>query len=94
MGRPKSVILTPAETKAEIKANNAQAKELQAAIKANEKYRSDATKEYDRAVKAAEKARDGSVKAVEREIKRLTKELDAINAKTAKLQGPKETATA
>jgi hypothetical protein len=53
MGRPKSVILSPAETKAEIKANNAQAKELQAAVKANEKIRNDAVKEYDRVVKAA-----------------------------------------
>lgn len=94
MGRPKSVILTPAETKAEIKANNAQAKELRAAIKVSEKCRSDAAKEFDRAVKAAEKARDDLIKAAEKEIKNLTKELDALNAKTAKLQGPKETATA
>jgi len=94
MGRPKSVILSPAETKAEIKANNAQAKELQAAVKANEKIRNDAVKEYDRVVKAAEKTRDSTIKIADKEISRLTKQIDVLTAKTTKLRGAVETPTA
>lgn len=94
MGRPKSVILTPQELKAALGTNNARLKELRAKVKAYEGDRAKATKTFDKAVKAAETARDAAIKATDKNIKSVTKEIEALEAKNAKLKpAPAETPT-
>lgn len=94
MGRPKSVILTPAELKTALGTNNAQLKNQKALLKAAEAARAGATTNFDKAVKAAEKVRDAAIKAADKNIKSVSKEITAIEAKNAKLKpAPVETKT-
>ena len=94
MGRPKSVILTPQELKAALGTNNARLKELRAQIKTYESARAKASKDFDKAVKAAEVVRDAAIKLADKNAKSVTKEIEALEAKTAKLKpAPAETPT-
>lgn len=94
MGRPKSVILTPAELKTALGTNNVQLKELKALLKAAEAQRANATKDFDKTVKVAEKTRDAAIKYADKLIKNVSKEIDAVEAKNAKLKpAPVETKT-
>jgi|GEM_PF-5276951 len=94
MGRPKSVILTPQELKAALGTNNSQLKELRARLKIYEGDRASATKVFDKAVIAAEKTRDAAIKNADKLIKSLSKEIEAVEAKNAKLKPtPVETKT-
>lgn len=94
MGRPKSVILTPAELKTALGTNNAQLKDLKARLKTAEATRANVTKDFDRAVKVAEKTRDAALKIADKDIKSLSKDIAAVEAKNAKLNpAPVETKT-
>lgn len=94
MGRPKSVILTPQELKAALGTNNARLKELRAQIKTCESDRAKASKAFDKAVKAAEAIRDAAIKAADKAGKAADKEIEALEAKNAKLKpAPAETPT-
>jgi len=94
MGRPKSVILTPQELKAALGTNNARLKELRAQAKVYEGDRAKALKAFDKAVKAAEAIRDAAIKAADKAEKAADKEIEALEAKNAKLKpAPAETPT-